>query len=331
MVRVECNSMEEDLLQAICAAPEDVAVRLVYADWLDDRGQLGDADRAEFIRVQCRLASRQPLPVEERRRLLDREELLLAEWRKIWMQPFKGLFLQADFHCGFIERATLKSQTFLHQGESLLQRTPLRLIQLRDPSESIDELANCSTLRRLWGLNLDYGKLGAARIAQLLNSPYLDRLRWLDLGNNLLYRFGLEAVLRAAPRLPALRYLGLHDNLLGDAGVARLANSSLLKQLEALNLDGNRLSNAGLRALAESPQACNLAQLHIGRNYQLGLDGVETLLASPNLPALSWLHLDGFTSVDEAVQRLKARYGSRVEVNTDGRLVGLEYGPVAKL
>src|SRR5262245_51579788 len=41
------------LYQAILAHPDDDTPRLVYADWLDEHG---DHDRAEFIRVQCRLA-----------------------------------------------------------------------------------------------------------------------------------------------------------------------------------------------------------------------------------------------------------------------------------
>jgi uncharacterized protein (TIGR02996 family) len=42
------------LLNAIIASPGDDLPRLIFADWLDDRGE---ADRAEFIRVQCRIAS----------------------------------------------------------------------------------------------------------------------------------------------------------------------------------------------------------------------------------------------------------------------------------
>jgi uncharacterized protein (TIGR02996 family) len=42
-----------DFLQAIRTDPDDDTVRLVYADWLDDRGE---GDRAEFIRVQVKLA-----------------------------------------------------------------------------------------------------------------------------------------------------------------------------------------------------------------------------------------------------------------------------------
>lgn len=50
--------MEEDtFLRALCANPADDAPRLVYADWLDERGE---SDRAEFLRADAAL-SRQPL------------------------------------------------------------------------------------------------------------------------------------------------------------------------------------------------------------------------------------------------------------------------------
>lgn len=42
------------LLAAIVADPEDVSVRLVYADWCEENGQ---GERSEFIRVQCELAA----------------------------------------------------------------------------------------------------------------------------------------------------------------------------------------------------------------------------------------------------------------------------------
>jgi uncharacterized protein (TIGR02996 family) len=58
------------LLRAIVAAPDDDAPRLVYADWLDEHGE---AARAEFIRLQCKLA-RHPRTADGRR-----TELELAE------------------------------------------------------------------------------------------------------------------------------------------------------------------------------------------------------------------------------------------------------------
>jgi uncharacterized protein (TIGR02996 family) len=41
------------LLQAIIESPADDLPRLVYADWLEEHGE---ADRAELIRVQIKLA-----------------------------------------------------------------------------------------------------------------------------------------------------------------------------------------------------------------------------------------------------------------------------------
>ncbi len=43
---------DKPFLKAICEYPDDDAPRLVYADWLEERGE---ADRAEFIRVQCEM------------------------------------------------------------------------------------------------------------------------------------------------------------------------------------------------------------------------------------------------------------------------------------
>lgn len=48
-------SVEQALLRAILTNSDDDLPRLVLADWLDEHG--GDPDRAEFIRVQCELAS----------------------------------------------------------------------------------------------------------------------------------------------------------------------------------------------------------------------------------------------------------------------------------
>jgi uncharacterized protein (TIGR02996 family) len=50
-------------MAAICDAPADDGPRLVYADWLEERGDTG---RAEFIRVQCELAAPGPCAAADR-------------------------------------------------------------------------------------------------------------------------------------------------------------------------------------------------------------------------------------------------------------------------
>ena len=51
------SAEEEALLAAIVASPDDDAPRLVYADFLLERGTEFDVDRAKFIIAQCAIAS----------------------------------------------------------------------------------------------------------------------------------------------------------------------------------------------------------------------------------------------------------------------------------
>src|SRR6266545_2463288 len=74
---------------AIRQAAEDDAPRLVYADWLEYHGE---ADRAEFIRVQCALEKLGPdrrKGRKERVRLEPREKDLLATHGDRWLAPFR--------------------------------------------------------------------------------------------------------------------------------------------------------------------------------------------------------------------------------------------------
>jgi uncharacterized protein (TIGR02996 family) len=80
-------SADDDFLAAIRETPADDTPRLVYADWLEEHGQ---PDRAEFIRVQCRLATGVDVG-PERRALLKREYELLADHWSEWAGPLVGV------------------------------------------------------------------------------------------------------------------------------------------------------------------------------------------------------------------------------------------------
>lgn len=68
------NSEQRDLIGAVLHRPSDDGPRLVYADWLDEQGV---PIRANFIRVQCALASlescREPSPAIPTYRDLERK------------------------------------------------------------------------------------------------------------------------------------------------------------------------------------------------------------------------------------------------------------------
>ena len=81
---------EAALLNAIRDNPADDTVRLAYADCLDDHSTPKRAARAEFIRVQVRLAQLGPHLrgaelVAEANPLHDRETALLKTWCAAWL------------------------------------------------------------------------------------------------------------------------------------------------------------------------------------------------------------------------------------------------------
>src|SRR5262249_35144606 len=90
---------EANFLAAIRENPDDDAVRLIFADWLEDQGDTG---RAEFIRVQVERATLCP---EEPRAedLRDREEELLGLHRTTWIGGLEKLVDEVKFQRGLPE------------------------------------------------------------------------------------------------------------------------------------------------------------------------------------------------------------------------------------
>ncbi len=103
-------SDETTFLSAIAANPEDTARRLVFADWLEERGDF----RAEFIRTGIEFE--QTPPYDPRRfRLGERlQELLESPAFQQWLQPDIPMLLDGPIHLkwgwrrGFL---TLKAET----------------------------------------------------------------------------------------------------------------------------------------------------------------------------------------------------------------------------
>src|SRR4051812_25019677 len=77
---------DSPFLAAIRAHPDDDGPRLAYADWLDEHG---DADRAEFIRVQCRRHAQTVADPfhPDAAPLMRRERELLGRHEAAWVGP----------------------------------------------------------------------------------------------------------------------------------------------------------------------------------------------------------------------------------------------------
>lgn len=269
---------DEAFIQAIREAPHDDAPRLIYADWLEEHGQ---ADRADFIRVQCRLAPT-PDTSAERPALMERaEELLRRHWEE-WVGPLRDIvgpwrdrygesWLGEAYHRdalhhfvrGFAEKLALDAERFLRHVHDVNRLMPLRMLSLWKAGRCAAALANTPELRGLLKLAFaDYydAPLTARDAAALASSPYLDGLSVLYLGGNSLGDEGVEALTRA-PWLVGLTYLDLSDNGLSDRAARALAASPYVSNLQTLHLERNYLSPDGVAALSHSPYLRRLGRL----------------------------------------------------------------------
>src|SRR5262245_43999442 len=95
---------ESGLLQAILDEPYDDAVRLVYADHLEERGD----PRGEFIRIQLKLA--RGGDGEDWAALAAREKTLLDRHFDDWapgVRPFLSHRVSIQFRRGFLEEVEI--------------------------------------------------------------------------------------------------------------------------------------------------------------------------------------------------------------------------------
>lgn len=92
--REEATAPEEELfVKGIEAHPADNTARLVYADWLEERGD----PRAEYLRVLCAwLASR---PAEDQG-LIARERMLRAGLGRMWLARVRGIPVREETEDG---------------------------------------------------------------------------------------------------------------------------------------------------------------------------------------------------------------------------------------
>ncbi|MDB5313301.1 MAG: hypothetical protein JWO38_7503 [Gemmataceae bacterium] len=141
-------SDRESFLRAIRATPDDDTPRLVFADWLDDRGDpLG-----EFVRVQIELhAIRDQLDNPRARDLTDRESVLLGTHGHDWLGPAADIAnypaFGPVFRRGLPEMVCLPLDTFLKRGEELFAACPtVREVSLFGLADRGAELAACSYL-----------------------------------------------------------------------------------------------------------------------------------------------------------------------------------------
>jgi uncharacterized protein (TIGR02996 family) len=225
------------LLAAICDDTDDDQLRLVYADWLEERGD----PRAELIRVEIEYAR---LPKRDLRRepLRRRDAELLAQHAERWRLPRLAGVTWGPYERGFVESVTLESwQAFVRHVDQIAALVPLRSLAIEGvllTSGQMAALAGWPRLGRLVSLSLVGIGLGVDQARILVSSPYVANLRRLCLADNELRNAGAET-LAVSPYVCGLSSLSVADNQIGASGIAALQSSLYLRDLVELDLAGN--------------------------------------------------------------------------------------------
>jgi uncharacterized protein (TIGR02996 family) len=284
-------------LEAIRARPGANAVRLVYADWLEEHGN----PRARFIRLQCQAAKL--VPSHPRRRALESEaHALLLRHEADWLGPLLGHVSNWEFHRGLLRSVTVEAATFLAQAETWLPRLPLLGVHLRKAKGHLVALAACPQLAHLNALYLADNHLDDDDLQALCRSPHLHRLTELYLQANHFSAAGMRA-LASSRHLPRLRNLNLAATLLGTAEMRALVRSRQLRRLRYLDLTMTFLEVEGLRALAASPLLGRLRTLNLSSNF-LPNGCLKTLVEAPGFVSLRRLLYDRNDGTDADVVAL---------------------------
>lgn len=283
-------------------ADSAAATCLVYADWLEERGE---RPRAEFIRVQCELEG---LPSDAARRntLEAREAELLTKHRAEWTRDLRKIVGDFGFVRGVVTWGAGKAKKFVDHADEVFRMAPIQHMRLNDSKEVAEQLAQCSGLQNLQTVCLESNPIGAARAEVLLASPFLSNVTTLILNHN---HIGLRGIrtLTASPHLGRLKRLALVGNNLNDEAMSFLGNAAHLTNLQELFLGTNSFSVSGLEALVSAPVAANLRLLSLGWGSALRDQIVPILVSSSNLKNLRYL-MPG--DISERSQReLKQRFG----------------------
>ena len=370
--------------------------RLIYADWLDERG---DQPRADFIRVQCALAKLpRDDPAAEQLRVV--ETALTDAHAAAWGRDIDPLVEGFSFRRGLIEAVTVTPGQFAKLNDGVFARYPirrLRFVRLTSaafkvfqspllkyaaeldfsgfPLDAVTATAvgRSRFLRNLDLLDLGYTGIDAIALRMLTHSPAVARLKTLringnhpladnglravfesqslaaletlDLSDNHLTVRQLDAMLYVFDALPALKFVPLRGNRLGEgltefvhspvfdhlvthdpdldltaneigpAGVEMLINGPAAGKIRSLNLSHNPIRDAGLSAIARTAYAEGLTRLSLVK-CGVSDDSVRELANSPLMGRLVELDVQENLVTQEAVDRLTEMSRRKLKVGT---------------
>jgi uncharacterized protein (TIGR02996 family) len=197
---------EQELLQAVLAAPDDDAPRAAFAALKEQEGD----PRGRFIRMQLTLASLEAgapgIPF-----LSTETGELIEQHGAAWAASVAPLVSGYRFHRGFVAEVTLTARDFLAHAPRLFAAAPIQHLNLRRVAGDAAALFASPHLARIRSLELNQCGLDDDAMRLLAASPHLGELRWLALVFNRVGLPGAEAI-AASRGLPRLTYVDFAGN-----------------------------------------------------------------------------------------------------------------------
>jgi uncharacterized protein (TIGR02996 family) len=284
-------------LEDIVAHPDEDAPRLIFADWLDENG---DADRAEFIRVQVERARLPEWDARQVRLRLREQELIKKHWRE-WKKELpriRGVTWEG-FRRGFVASAKFFSFAVLRaKASACWAATPVEAVTIRWPrrNEGVESIAPIAGLREL---SINATAVDRREVGLLAEAPLLSTLRALNIRDCGLGVEGFRSLV-ASPRLGNLTALRMPSNSIGNGGISALFEATSLTSLEELDLSESEhygrygedpvIEASGMEALAAWPGMTRLRSLSLSGN-DVRRRGLRALLRSPRAGGLKRLIL----------------------------------------
>lgn len=318
---------EKDLTEHIWANPDDDVPRLVYADWLMERGD----PRGEFIRLQVESAALpegNPRKLEYERRAAAVMHAHRLEWTPEVSPKFEWRFVR-----GLPAAVKLAAVDLPEFVDALAEVRGLETFELNFHGVSDTDVAAWSRVfshrvfETLRSLRLTW-HVPQVLVPRLVEQPWLQRLESLQLSWTMLHEDAWRALGDAGPLRhlqtfdiglsgatdesvqalgdrpwPKLKRLRLAANQLGTAACEALVRPGVFPHLEELDLSGNRIGKRGGVLLTGAEWFQNLRSLDLSRLVV----GDETCRAIANAAPrhLAWLGLSQSRCSETALAELE--------------------------
>lgn len=288
------NPDELALLAGIAAHADADLPRLVYADWLEERGF---ERRAEFIRLQCEIAGKETLPRAALNvfvHLWKRQQVLLDDHLPDILGPLAAPLVRARprFRRGFVDEVELHVRDFLPLAEGIAALRPRPSVVsvthlLARPFEFV-RCPHIGSVTRLAVFDADHidrpptePPPATDEVAAAIRR--LDRLEAISLEGIPVDDPYVGEPPDQEPPLPFppnLSEIDFSYRRMTDDGVIALLNTGLLRRLKRIILGGNPLTDQAAMELADRlGPVRTVEQLNL-RFTMIGTAGHAALLAA---------------------------------------------------